>query len=79
MENFSSRGWTVPARGKSSQEIMFNSRNQIRGQSGLLTVPVWMFISLSVTSKKSPNVYNSCPKMILLQKLKILTSLQKLP
>ena len=58
---------------------MFNSRNQIRGQSGLLTVPVWMFISLSVTSKKLPNVYNSCPKMILLQKLKILTPIQKLP
>ena len=34
----------------------------------------------SVTSKKSPNVYHqSCPKMISLEKLKILTSLQKLP
>ena len=33
----------------------------------------------NVTCKKSPNVYNSCPKMISLQKLKILTPLQKLP
>ena len=29
--------------------------------------------------KKSPNVYNSCPKMISLEKLKILIPLQKLP
>ena len=33
----------------------------------------------SVTSKKSPNGYKSCPKMTSLEKLKILTSLQKLP
>ena len=33
----------------------------------------------NVTSKKSPNVYKSCPKMISPEKLKILTSLQKLP
>ena len=32
----------------------------------------------SVTSKKLPNVYKSCPKMIALEKLKILTYLQKL-
>ena len=29
--------------------------------------------------KKLPNVYKSCPKMISLEKLKILTPLQKLP
>ena len=29
--------------------------------------------------KKSPNVYKSCSKMISLEKLKILTPLQKLP
>ena len=29
--------------------------------------------------KKSPNVYKSCPKMISLEKLKILTPLQELP
>ena len=33
----------------------------------------------SVTRKKSPNVYKSCPKMISLEKLEILTTLQKLP
>ena len=33
----------------------------------------------SVTSKKSPNVYKSCPQMISLEKLKIFTPLQKLP
>ena len=33
----------------------------------------------SVTSKKSPNVYKSCPKMISIEKLKIMTPLQILP
>ena len=33
----------------------------------------------SVTSKMSPNVYKSWPKRISLEKLKILTPLQKLP
>ena len=33
---------------------------------------------LSVISKKSPNVYKSCPKIISLEKLKILTPLRKL-
>ena len=40
----------------------------------------WIFtFSNSVTSKKLPNVYKSCPKMKSLEKLKILTSLQTLP
>ena len=38
-----------------------------------------MMVRTSVTSKKSPNVYKSCPKMILTEKLHILTPLQKLP
>ena len=33
----------------------------------------------SVTRKKSPNVHKSCPKIISLNKWKILTALQKLP
>ena len=33
----------------------------------------------SVSGEKSPNVFKSCPKMISLEKLKILTPLQKLP
>ena len=40
--------------------------------------PVMKYI-FSVTSKKLPNIYNSCPKMISLEKWKILTTLQKLP
>ena len=32
-----------------------------------------------VTIKKLPNGYKSCPKMISLEKLKILTPLQKFP
>ena len=32
-----------------------------------------------MTSKKSPNLYKSCPKLISLEKLKILTTFQKLP
>ena len=38
-----------------------------------------MYLRFSVTSKKLPNVYKSCLKMISLVKLKILTPLQKLP
>ena len=37
------------------------------------------WVIASVTSKESPNVYKSCPKMISLEKWKILTPLQKLP
>ena len=33
----------------------------------------------SVTSTKSQNVYKTCPKMISLEKCKILTPLQKMP
>ena len=36
------------------------------------------FVTFSVT-KKLPNVYKSCPKMISIEKLKIFTPLQKLP
>ena len=35
-------------------------------------------LAASVTSKKSPNAYKSYPKMISLEKLKILAHLQKL-
>ena len=36
-------------------------------------------LASTVTSKKSPNVCKSCQNMILIEKLKILTPLQKLP
>ena len=39
----------------------------------------WSGIGSSVTSKKSPNVCKSWPKMISFEKLKILTPFQKLP
>ena len=38
-----------------------------------------MDVGTSVTSKKSPNVYLSCPIMISLDKLKMLIPLQELP
>ena len=38
----------------------------------------WVVV-VSLTRKKLPNVYKSFPKMISLEKLKILTPLQKLP
>ena len=38
-----------------------------------------LFFRSSVTWKKLPNVYKSCPKLISLKKWKILTPLQKLP
>ena len=38
-----------------------------------------MYPPTSVTRKKSPKVYKSCPKMISLEKLDNLTPLQKLP
>ena len=40
--------------------------------------PSPLSVLVSVTSKKSPNVYKSCPKMISLETLKILTPLQKM-
>ena len=43
----------------------------------LVKSPSVVIPSTSVTSKKLPNVYKSCPKMILLEKLKILTPLKK--
>ena len=37
------------------------------------------YVTISVTIKKSPNVFKSCPKNISLNKLKILIPIQKLP
>ena len=37
------------------------------------------YVPTSVTRKKSPNVYKSCLKVILLEKWMILTPLQNLP
>ena len=40
---------------------------------------LYKWVVASMTSKKLPNVYKSCPRMISLEKLNILTPLQKLP
>ena len=46
-----------------------------------LLEPIQSLLSIgtSVTRKKSPNVYKSRPKMSSLEKIKVLTPLQKLP
>ena len=42
-------------------------------------IPTIWYLGTSVTRKKLPSFYKSCLKMISLEKLKILTPLQKLP
>ena len=42
-------------------------------------IPNSRYVPTSVTRRKSPNVYKSCPKIISLEKRKILTPLQNLP
>ena len=42
-------------------------------------IPFIVQVGISVTREKSPNVHNSCPKRISLEKLKILAPTQKLP
>ena len=49
------------------------------GQVLKQTIPALLRLYIRDTSKKSPNVYKSCPKMSSPEKLKILRSLQKLP
>ena len=45
----------------------------------LVTDLVCASYTSSVTREKSPNLHKSCPKMISLEKLKILVPTQKLP
>ena len=40
---------------------------------------IWTSVVVSVTREKSPNVRKSCPKIISLEKLKILAPTQKIP
>ena len=56
---------------------MFTGSGKGMGTCGMGIVLIWVLIS--VTSKKSPNVYKSCRKMISPEKLKIFTPLHKLP
>ena len=57
--------------------LRYNWKNTLN--STLRDPPNPFVFNINVTSKKSPIVYKSCPKMISLEKLKILTPLQKLP
>ena len=50
-----------------------------RYDRGYFTVDGSFRIANQCDQKKSPNVTKSCPKMILLEKWYILTTLQKLP
>ena len=61
--------------GGSREPILVHFFYQFDGISHL----IYRQVESSVTSKKSPNVYKTCPKMISLEKLKILTPLQILP
>ena len=58
----------------SVKNILVQTRQVVKEKA--LKWPV--HLASSVNSKKSPNVYKSCPKMISLEKLKILTPSQKL-
>ena len=46
---------------------------------GGVLVSLYSHVGSSVTSKKLSKVYKSCPKTVSLEKLKMLTTLQKLP
>ena len=50
--------------------VLLKNRNIVEAIS-------WGRLTTSVTRKKSPNFYKTCPKMILLEKWWILTTLQK--
>ena len=55
---------------------MAGSRNKSR-RSKFSKISFFSTFTFSVTSKKSPNVYKSCPKIISQQKINILTHLPK--
>ena len=57
----------------------FGSDGPLREGWNVRNQPLWTRDWDSVTSKKLPNVYRSCPKMISQIKLKVLTPLQKMP
>ena len=62
---------TLPPQNKQTQDVLQLPL--------LLLVENQRGLSTSVTSKKLPNVYKSCAKLILLEKWKFFKSLQKLP
>ena len=56
-----------------------NNRGNVLSKLDYTKLAFSLLAASSVTTKKSPNVYKSYRKMISLEKLKILTPLQKLP
>ena len=56
-----------------------NLRNDAHINAEIKNIYLHRLLIASVTRRKSPNVYKSCPNMISQEKLKILTTLQKLP
>ena len=46
---------------------------------GGVLVSLYLHVGSSVPSKKLPSIYKSCPKMVSLEKLKILTPLLNCP
>ena len=46
---------------------------------GGVLVSLYLHVGSCVPSKKLPSIYKSCPKMVSLEKLNMLTTLQKLP
>ena len=46
---------------------------------GGVLVSFYLHVGSCVPSKKLPSIYKSCPKMVSLEKLNMLTTLQKLP
>ena len=56
-----------------SLKLVRNGFSAFMPRTSLVNVKNVLAAASSVTSKKLPNVYKSCPKMIPLEKLKILT------
>ena len=46
---------------------------------GGVLVSLYLHVGSCVPGKKLPSIYKSCPKMVSLEKLNMLTTLQKLP
>ena len=70
--------WSVVLKDNDTSKIPSEELRYIQHDLGNETVSS-LYTTRSVTSKKLPNVYKSCPKMISVEKLNILTPLQKLP
>ena len=69
----------VSSQHPSSSSSTQKQKNVFSMKLNLNSLTLKMFFPSSVTSKKLPNVFKTCPKMISLGQWKILTLLQKLP